>query len=60
MMAGFPQERGGSQAGYESRLASLAMEITRMNMSDQILAFIRSWAESREYPYRYVTISKYQ
>ena len=44
MMAGFPQERGGSQTGYESRLASLAMEITRMNMSDQ--EFLRSLLSS--------------
>ena len=40
MMAGFPKERGGSQTGYESRLASLAMEITRMNVSDR--EFLRS------------------
>ena len=44
MMAEFPQERGGSQTGYESRLASLAMEITRMNMSDQ--EFLRSLLSS--------------
>ena len=44
MMAGFPQETGGPQTGYESRLASLAMEITRMNVSDQ--EFLRSLLSS--------------